>query len=1106
MIERSRGYFFKGAVKTLLALAVMLHTGYAQTKTIQTYIFGHSLIDHQLGSEPAASNVPIWLNRLVRVAENEFQMDGQFGQLNYHTLPPTNTLRYDNITAPWQESFDASPYSSIILTPANFSQEAPPEEVLSYWDNDSWLNHTLRVVDHVLISHPDIVNYVYEAWPEPRNGALMGDSTYVVDNYFEAEQDHFHDWHVQLQDRLSEARPGKIFKLIPAGSIIAGIFKNVPEMLTIPFSEIYEDDAPHGLPPLYFLTSIIFYSVLYEEKAPENFIVPETMPQAIRDHYAEIIDYVWSALPGYVDANGSSRVFAGTVEQQASSSSQQSSSVVVSSISSESSTVTLSSSSFDMIALPNNRGSIANEGIYNIAINAGDVVDWASNWADMMRTSRLKDLTDVPLDDKGWPLTDFGVLVYQSNAPVMTGTYAMKFEGIADVSITGGDVSNVLYNAETNTTTLDWVVTRTDATDIIASFNNTNNGIKNAQLMRPIAEGSTEAYPFDQLLTNEFMELLEPFTTIRTMGMTQTNGSIDSLWEDHVSWDHATLNHFQSYVGGMFNASFEAVIKLANVTQKDVWICVPHKVTDNYVQNLALLFKEGSASVEPLDPNLNLYVEYSNEIWNWAAYFDQTGWVHDQAENYGHPLTFDGEDDSTTLMYRYKAMRSVQISEIFREVFGDDQMMSRVRPVIAWQKDWNDLVDRTISFVDRYYNAMDPRSDWTSPHPMNYYFYGGGGTGYWNHEGFEGTLTTENIWDAGEWNHETFAKNLYNDAAWARAHGLEYLAYEGDNHPHFDGDEVVYRAIHWDERMYQASIDHVNAFYQVGGGMFAFLGLAARGDEVIWSAYNLDTGLDGSPQYRAILDMAQSARPQITYGNVAPFETDGAAFDVFGLNTPKPNGTGSVTVTAQTRHYSVAYMYRVNESSLCELSIDYSTNEETNLYVEYDGFLLDQFTENTHGQTVTSPTLYYNCTSGALHGIRIYTDVGELSVHKIRMATSEGVGINPDTTTESSTDQSSSSTNTESSLTTESTTSSISSDDATAPITGSTTESSYGSIQTMLVRSTLKNVTLPQEATLIEVYTLMGQRISKSAPHDLSNSIHKAQYTGLLYLKIFFNK
>ena len=66
---------------------------------------------------------------------------------------------------------------------------------------------------------------------------------------------------------------------------------------------------------------------------------------------------------------------------------------------------------------------------------------------------------------------------------------------------------------------------------------------------------------------------------------------------------------------------------------KDIWINIPvsasgAKVTDtaSYVYQLALLLKNGNAFTgnRGLKPNINIYIEHSNEVWN--PFFSQYTW------------------------------------------------------------------------------------------------------------------------------------------------------------------------------------------------------------------------------------------------------------------------------------------------------------------------------------------------------------------------------------------------------------------------------------------------------------------------------------------------
>ena len=72
----------------------------------------------------------------------------------------------------------------------------------------------------------------------------------------------------------------------------------------------------------------------------------------------------------------------------------------------------------------------------------------------------------------------------------------------------------------------------------------------------------------------------------------------------------------QLFAGGV---APEIMILLANMTQTDPWFCMPHRATPEYMTEFARLVKA------KLDPKRKVYLEYSNEVWNWG--FQQAGWM-----------------------------------------------------------------------------------------------------------------------------------------------------------------------------------------------------------------------------------------------------------------------------------------------------------------------------------------------------------------------------------------------------------------------------------------------------------------------------------------------
>ena len=56
--------------------------------------------------------------------------------------------------------------------------------------------------------------------------------------------------------------------------------------------------------------------------------------------------------------------------------------------------------------------------------------------------------------------------------------------------------------------------------------------------------------------------------------------------------------------------AIEVMVALANTLKRDIWVNMPHVATDDYIKNYAKYVYDN------LDPSLQVYVEYSNEVWN----------------------------------------------------------------------------------------------------------------------------------------------------------------------------------------------------------------------------------------------------------------------------------------------------------------------------------------------------------------------------------------------------------------------------------------------------------------------------------------------------------
>jgi len=196
------------------------------------------------------------------------------------------------------------------------------------------------------------------------------------------------------------------------------------------------------------------------------------------------------------------------------------------------------------------------------------------------------------------------------------GTAAVASMGAVTTSMTGG----VQHN--TATVTLTQQLSTATAPQWF-SFNATPP-VSNVHVMAPSSE-----VPAGSMFMKDFITRMQPFSTIRFMDPLNTNGNLVKDWSER-TWPAGGSRG--NTPQGM---AYEDIIALANETGADIWINVPALATDDYVCRMARLFRygeqgdmsnsacstsapAGTATTAPLNTKSKLYVEYSNEVWNWG--------------------------------------------------------------------------------------------------------------------------------------------------------------------------------------------------------------------------------------------------------------------------------------------------------------------------------------------------------------------------------------------------------------------------------------------------------------------------------------------------------
>lgn len=129
--------------------------------------------------------------------------------------------------------------------------------------------------------------------------------------------------------------------------------------------------------------------------------------------------------------------------------------------------------------------------------------------------------------------------------------------------------------------------------------------------------------------------------------------------------------------------AYEYMVALCNATNKNLWINVPHLASADFMTKLAKLIRFGSDGVNPYDAtnanpvfaplnsNLKVYIEYSNEIWSSGFSFPQGNWAEIEAGNAGLGSGMTGKA-------RFNGRKFCETWSAFQSVFGGTTRLIRV--------------------------------------------------------------------------------------------------------------------------------------------------------------------------------------------------------------------------------------------------------------------------------------------------------------------------------------------------------------------------------------------------------------------------------------------
>ncbi len=340
---------------------------------------------------------------------------------------------------------------------------------------------------------------------------------------------------------------------------------------------------------------------------------------------------------------------------------------------------------------------------------------WATTYVGGAFNTKEGDLLSV--DSDGYPLSlpqningkeMFVRSMLTADGFMPLGNYFLLYEGEAEISFKGAlkfveNVSEGKIKFEVVGENNGWIDINTTPL---------GNHIKAIKVIPEKYIDNFESEPF----IPEFIEKIKPYSVLRMMNLMKTNNwdttkdqflyDKDEFLRDR-EWSERVLPTYYTQSGvSQRGMAFEYIISISNYLNKDIWITIPHNVSNDFVKEMAKMFKQ------TLKPNLKIYLEYSNELWNWQFY--QTRWIEEHREN----GRFPGAENHS----QAAGMRAKEVYNIWMQEYSglEDQVVRIIggqssNPYVGeqWMKvmedsEWDALAITHYYGIKNAYGETDP--------------------------------------------------------------------------------------------------------------------------------------------------------------------------------------------------------------------------------------------------------------------------------------------------------------------------------------------------------------------------------------------------------------
>lgn len=279
----------------------------------------------------------------------------------------------------------------------------------------------------------------------------------------------------------------------------------------------------------------------------------------------------------------------------------------------------------------------------------------ANGWITSFPSGTSSAEANMFLEANGWYPTGDYVLTWQGGNS--TGSDIVVYGGSSVVSenLNSNPKRRVIRVNSTSNSGMRILVSSTTIKDIKFWFPGLEGGDPNGYKNGNSSDGRSPFTPW-------FKDNIRPFGAFRFMDWNQTNNSKQQNWNDRKPENFAFFASMEDDGYATYTTKgsvpYEYMIMLCNELNRDMWVNIPHLATDDFINQLATLIRTR------LKPNLKVWIEYSNECWNWQ--FSQTPWLN------------DNKPSGVTSHSWHYARKSQNAWNIFQNNFGGSDRIVKV--------------------------------------------------------------------------------------------------------------------------------------------------------------------------------------------------------------------------------------------------------------------------------------------------------------------------------------------------------------------------------------------------------------------------------------------